>query len=273
MWEGKTVSVILPTYNEKDSIRECIEDFFNTGYVDEVVVVNNNATPGTAEEVAQTEARQVFESKQGYGYSIQRGLAEATGDLLVICEPDGTFRPKDILKFLAYSDEFKVVLGTRTTRELIGERANMGLFLRWGNWSVAKLVMLLFDTTSLSDVGCTFRLLHREVYDSIHPYFSIGTSHFGVEMMLLVFFQGFRTIEISVNYLARVGMSSVTGDLRKAITLGITMIIFVIRYFLFHKIAQRQIPKYEETTIHALALAPASASRPATLRTLDTYDS
>lgn len=245
MWDGKTVSVILPTYNEKDSIQRCIEEFFATGYVDEVVVVNNNAAPGTWEEVARTNARQVLETRQGYGHSIQRGLAEATSELLVICEPDGTFRPKDIIKFLAYSDEFDVVLGTRTTRELIGERANMGLFLRWGNWSVAKMVMLLFNTTSLSDVGCTFRLLHRKVYQDIRPYFSIGSSHFGVEMMLLIFSHHFRTIEISANYRERVGVSSVTGDLRKAIVLGITMIIFVMRFYLLYRVGQREIPLVE----------------------------
>ncbi|HWQ14785.1 MAG TPA: glycosyltransferase family 2 protein [Roseiflexaceae bacterium] len=245
MWEGKRVSVILPTYNEKASIRQCIEAFFATSYVDEVVVVNNNAAPGTAEEVAQTRARQVFEPRQGYGYSIQRGLAEATGDLLVICEPDGTFRPRDIVRFLAYSDEFSVVLGTRTTRELIGERANMGLFLRWGNWAVAKMMMILFNTTSLSDVGCTFRLLHREAYEAIRPYFSIGSSHFGVEMMLLIFMSHIRTIEISVNYLERVGVSSVTGDLRKAFVLGMTMIAFTLRSYVVHRLLRRDIPRYE----------------------------
>jgi glycosyltransferase involved in cell wall biosynthesis len=242
MWQDKTVSVILPTYNEKDSIRQCIENFLCSGYVDEVVVVNNNAALGTVEEVAQTAARQIFEPKQGYGNAIQRGLAEATGDLLVICEPDGTFSAKDIIKFLAYSEEFDVVLGTRTTRELIGERANMGMFLRWGNWAVAKMAMLLFNTTSLSDVGCTYRLLHRNVYEHIRPYFSVGTSHFGVEMMLLVFMQRFRTIEISVHYLERVGVSSVTGDLRKALVLGVTMIIFVLRYYFFHALLRRNIP-------------------------------
>jgi hypothetical protein len=139
------------------------------------------------------------------------------------------------LKFLAYSDEFEVVLGTRTTRELIGERANMGLFLRWGNWSVAKFIMLLFNTTSLSDVGCTFRLLRREVYEAIRPSFSVGSSHFGLEMMLLIFSRKFHTIEISINYLARTGVSSVTGDLRKAIALGLTMIIFVLKYYLASK--------------------------------------
>jgi glycosyltransferase involved in cell wall biosynthesis len=244
MWEGKTVSVILPTYNEKDSIRQCVEDFLGSGYVDEVIVVNNNAALGTAEEVAQTAARQIFESKQGYGNAIQRGLAEATGDLLVICEPDGTFRAKDIVKFLAYGEEFDVVLGTRTTRELIGERANMGLFLRWGNWAVAKMAMLLFNTTSLSDVGCTYRLLHRNVYERIRPYFSVGSSHFGVEMMLLIFIQHFRTIEISVHYLERVGVSSVTGDIRKAFILGVTMIVFVLRYYLVHGLLRRNIPRY-----------------------------
>jgi glycosyltransferase involved in cell wall biosynthesis len=244
MWEGKTVSVVLPTYNEKDSIRQCIEDFFQSGYVDEVVVVNNNAAPGTAEEVAQTRARQIFETKQGYGHAIQAGLAAATGDLLVLCEPDGTFRPKDIIRLLSYSDEFDVVLGTRTTRELIGERANMGLFLRWSNWAVAKMMMLLFNTTSLSDVGCTFRLLRRDVYEALAPHFSVGSSHFGVEMMLLIFMLRFRTIEISVNYLERVGSSSVTGDLRKAIVLGLTMIVFVLRYYFFHGLLRRNIPRH-----------------------------
>jgi glycosyltransferase involved in cell wall biosynthesis len=47
MWQGRAVSVILPTYNERASIRRSIEEFFETGVVDEVVVVNNNAAPGT----------------------------------------------------------------------------------------------------------------------------------------------------------------------------------------------------------------------------------
>lgn len=53
MWKGKKVSVIFPTYNERDSIRDAIESFFKTGYVDEIVVVNNNAIEGTTEEVAK----------------------------------------------------------------------------------------------------------------------------------------------------------------------------------------------------------------------------
>ncbi len=230
MWNGRTVSVVLGTYAEKDSIQGVINGFLATGLVDEVVVVNNNAEPGTREEVEQTEARQVFESKQGYGYSYRRGLAEATGDLLILAEPDGTFLPRDAVKLLTYSDDCDAVFGTRTTREMIWSGANMGTFLRWGNWAVAKLVEVLFNTSHLSDVGCTYRLLTRDTLEKIQPKFTVGGSHFGPELMLLVITSGARVVEVPVNYLPRVGESSVTGDLRKAVKLGFQMIGFILRF-------------------------------------------
>ena len=230
MWNGRTVSVVLGTYAEKDSIREVIEGFFDTGVVDEVVVVNNNAEPGTEEEVARTRARQVFEPKQGYGHAYQRGLREATGELLILCEPDGTFLPRDALKLLAYADDCDAVFGTRTTREMIWSGANMGFFLKWGNWAVAKLVEVLFNTSHLSDVGCTYRLITRETLEKIQPRFTVGGSHFGPELMLLVITSGARVVEVPVNYLPRVGTSSVTGDLGKAIRLGLQMIVFVLKF-------------------------------------------
>ena len=230
MWNGRTVSVILMTYVERDSVREVIEGYFATGLVDEVVVVNNNAEAGTAEEVAKTRARQVFEPRQGYGYATRRGLAEATGDLMVIAEPDGTFLPRDIVKLLVYSDDCDAVFGTRTTRELIWRGANMGWFLKWGNWAVAKLVEVLFNTSHLSDVGCTYRLLHRDLARRLAPHFTVGGSHFGPELMLLTIASGARFVEVPVNYLPRVGVSSSTGDVRKAVVLGLQMILFILRF-------------------------------------------
>ena len=88
MWQGHTVSVILPMCNERDSIRQVIKDFEGTGVVDEILVINNNAADGTSEEVARTTARELIERKQGYGFAIQRGLAEAQGEYLIVCEPE-----------------------------------------------------------------------------------------------------------------------------------------------------------------------------------------
>ena len=228
MWNGKSVSVILMTYAERDSIRATIEGFFATGVVDEVLVVNNNAQPGTSEEVAQTPAREVVETRQGYGWASRRGLREASGDLLVLAEPDGTFLPADVVKLLAYSDDCDAVFGTRTTRELIWSGANMGAFLKWGNWAVAKLVEALFNTSHLSDVGCTYKLLSRPLAERLNPDFKIGGSSFGPELMLRTITSGARFVEVPVNYLPRVGQSAVTGELRKTVVLGCQMIGLIL---------------------------------------------
>lgn len=230
MWSGKSVSVILMTYNERDSIRATIDGFVATGFVDEVLVVNNNAAPGTSEEVALTAAREVVETRQGYGWASRRGLREAKGDLLVLAEPDGTFLPSDIVKLLAYSEDCDAVFGTRTTRSLIWSGANMGAFLKWGNWAVAKLVEVLFNTSHLSDVGCTYKLLTRQLADELSPQFRVGDSHFGPELMLRVITSGARYVEVPVNYLPRVGVSAVTGDMGKAFKLGLQMIFFILRF-------------------------------------------
>jgi 4-amino-4-deoxy-L-arabinose transferase-like glycosyltransferase len=226
------ISVVLPTYNEKDSIRGVIEDFFATGVVDEVVVINNNAAPGTSEEVAGTGAREVHEPIQGYGAACQRGLVEATGDYIVLCEPDGTFLASDIHKLLAYSHDFDIVYGSRTSQQFVWHGANMGFFLRFGNWAVAKYMELFFNGPNLTDVGCTMRLIKREVSDALAGRYRIQGSQFGPEMMLLTLRDRFRIVQIPVNYRPRVGQSSVTGDPKKALLLGMQMIWLITRHLL-----------------------------------------
>lgn len=224
MWHEQRVSVILPTYNEKDSIRQFIVDVQATGVVDEIVVVNNNAAPGTSEEVAGTGAREIHEPRQGYGFAIRRGLAEATGDYLIVCEPDRTFFARDVFKLLSYAEDFDVVYGSRTSLQLIWRGANMGIFLRWGNWAVAKYMEVLYNATSLTDVGCTLRLIRRPVALALLPSFKIGGGEFGPEMMVESLCQGYRVVQVPVNYLPRVGVSAVTGDFSKALSLGLRMI-------------------------------------------------
>ncbi len=228
MWNGKQVSVVLMTYAERDSIRDVIDRFYATGLVDEVLVIDNNAQPGTAEEVARTRARLVREPRQGYGHATRRGLLEASGELIVLAEPDGTFLPEDIDKLLVYSAECDAVFGTRTTRELIWAEANMESFLRWGNWAVAKLIEVLYNTSHLSDVGCTYRLLRASTAKEIASKMTVGGSHAGAEIMLLTIVSGARFVEVPVNYLPRVGVSAVTGHPLKALAVGLRMIALTL---------------------------------------------
>ena len=230
MYEGKSVSVVFPAYNEEPYIRRAVEDFFLDGVVDEVIVVDNNSRDGTAAEAAKTRARIVRETAQGYGHALRRGLREATGDIVILAEPDGTFVGRDVLKLLAYSQEFDMVCGTRTTRELIWAQANMGWFLRVGNWAVAKMIQFLYGGPSLSDCGCTLRLTHRSALARIQDELKVGASHFLPEMVIVGLKRQLKIIEIPVNYRGRVGESKITGSLRGTLRTGTRMIALILRH-------------------------------------------
>ena len=141
-----------------------------------------------------------------------------------MCEPDATFFGKDVIKLLACYDGFDVVYGTRTSEEVIWTGANIGFFLKWGNYAVAKMMEFLFNTVCLTDVGCTYRLIKRTALREIEPHFTVGGSHFGPEMMLITVIKRVKIVQIPVNYRPRVGESAVTGDLVKAFFLGMRMI-------------------------------------------------
>lgn len=237
MWREKKVSVIFPTYREKKSIRSVIKDFFNSGFVDEIVIVNNNAEAGTDEEVRGTAARIVYEKRQGYGFAIRKGFSEVNGDIIIISEPDGTFLGRDVVKLLSYSDDFEVVFGTRTTSILIWSGANMGLFLRLGNILVAKLMEFLFNTTTVTDMGCTMKLFKKEALARIGDQFRVGGSSFGAELMLLTIINNLRFIEVPVNYKPRIGKSAATGSKIAAFFIGLHMIGLILKY----RILQRKL--------------------------------
>lgn len=230
MWKKQKVSVVFSTYNEKDSVRKCINDLFKTKYVDEVIAVDNNASTGTKEEILKTKAKYFLETNQGFGWGYQRALKEATGNILIMIEPDGTFDPNDVFKLLAYSDDFDAVFGTRTTSIMIGRGANMGWFLKWGNYAVAKFIEFLFDTTHLSDVGCTYRLIKREPYNKIKDKFTITGNEFNPDMMLQIIRNNIKYIEVPVKYLRRVGVSSVTGDFKRTVVVGFKMIWLILKH-------------------------------------------
>ncbi len=59
MYNGKKISLILPTYNEKDSIKKVIMEFEELGIIDEIIVINNNAASGTSDEIRDTSAIEI----------------------------------------------------------------------------------------------------------------------------------------------------------------------------------------------------------------------
>jgi len=230
MYHEKTVSIVFPSYNEEEGIAQAVREFLSIEAIDKVYVVNNNSTDRTAAFAKEAGAVVLDEVNQGYGNALRRGLREANTDYIVLCEPDGTFIAQDIYKLLSYSHQFQMVMGTRTTRELIWRQANMGWFLRWGNYFVGKLLQILFNGPSLSDCGCTFRLVRRDLVAAMNPVLTVGASHFLPEMVILALLMEAPIIEIPLNYRGRVGESKITGTLSGAIRTGVMMVVTIMRY-------------------------------------------
>ncbi len=255
MWNGKLVSVVFPAYNEAPNIERAVTDFQSirhtdgTPVIDEILVVDNNSVDGTGDLASEVGARVLIEPNQGYGNALKCGLSNASGDLIILCEPDGTFVAQDTLKFLAYSGDFEMVCGTRTTRELIWEEANMGWFLRIGNMIVAKVLEVLYGTPSLSDCGCTFRLIRRDAVQKMLADLHVGKSHFLPNMIIAARFNRVSMIEIPVSYRGRVGESKITGSLKNTWKTGLSMIFLILVYWPKF-IVIRLFPKAQATVIN-----------------------
>ena len=198
VYNGKKISVVIPAYNEEESIRGVVKDF-SKKFVDEVIVVDNNSNDKTAEFGKKEGAKVVKEIKQGYGFAIRRGLKEAKGDVIIVTEADQTFQGKDMIKLLSYIDDADMILGTRTCKELVGRDANMGFFLRWGNIFVGKVLEFLYGNVRLTDVGCTFRAIKRKSLKKIINKFRVGGSYFSPEMILEALKTNLKVVEIPVN--------------------------------------------------------------------------
>ncbi len=225
--------VVFPAYNEEENIEKAVREFKSNKHVSDVFVVDNNSKDKTNEIAKKAGAKVYLEMQQGYGFALRRGMEEAVkagADVIILSEPDGTFQGRDIDKLMAYINDFDLVLGTRTSRDMIGKGANMGIFLKWGNYFVAKLMQVLYNGPSLTDVGCTMRAIKVSVLKKIMDKFEVGGSHFSPEMMVLALKSGIKTIEIPLNYGSRIGTSKITGKKMKAFKLGLKMIWLVFSY-------------------------------------------
>ena len=229
-FERHSISVVIPAYNESASVAHVIRDFLP--HADEVLVMDNQSADGTA-EIARREGAVVHSRPlKGYGDALRQGLDAAKGDILVMVEADGTFRAKDMGKLLEFLKDADMVIGTRTTRQMIEQGANMDGLLRWGNVVVGKLVEALWWKVEprFTDVGCTYRAIWRDEWVKIRPFLTRDDAAFSPEMMIEMLRIEGRVIEIPVSYYRRRGGESKhSGSLRHSIRTGSRMLNVILR--------------------------------------------
>lgn len=230
MYKKKKISIVFPAYNEEKSIKKSIQEFKKLNILDEIIVIDNNSTDNTNKIAKKTGASVIKEFKQGYGFALTRGMKEAKGDYIILCEPDGTFDSKDVFRLLSYIEDADMVQGTRTHINYIQAGANLGFLLRKGNIFVAKIMQLMYNTNRLTDCGCTFRIIRSSLIKKILPLLKVGKSHFLPELVILTALNKRRIIEIPVKYKKRIGDSKITGSLLRAFFVCLQMLYIIATY-------------------------------------------
>ena len=202
--EGRTLSVIVPVYNERNTVAEVLRRMRRVDLpVDlEIVVVDDGSTDGTSQILAALEDSTVqvvrHGTNQGKAAAIRTGLQHVRGELVLIQDADLEYDPEDWPRLLrpVLRGRSHVVYGSRFS----GEGGSMPASDWVGNRFLSLTTNLLYNT-SLSDMECGYKLFTRKVLDDI----TIQSDRFDFEPEITakVLRRGYRIYEVPVSYAGR----------------------------------------------------------------------
>jgi len=140
-----------------------------------------------------------------YGEKLKYAMETTLEEIIILTEADYSFSSRDIDKLLTYLPEADMVIGTRTTRQLIEQGSNMRGLVRLANAFLGRLLYFLWwnRRARFTDVGCTFRAIWKSSYDSIKEDLTSNGPEFSADMMIALLSRHQRVIEIPVNYFSR----------------------------------------------------------------------
>lgn len=223
--------VIIPAFNEAKSIALVLRDL--PDLVDEVVVVDNRSTDGTADEAEKAGATVLFEAQKGYGYACLKGIAYLAQkakpkDIVVFLDGDYSDYPEELEQLIdpILKNEALFSLGTRVTPQL--EKKALTPQQRFGN-ALATELMRLFYGSRFTDLG-PFRAIEWETLEGLKM--SDKTYGWTVEMQLKVLKKNIPYAEIPVRYRPRIGVSKVSGTLRGTLMAGYKILLWIFTYSL-----------------------------------------
>ena len=225
-----SILVIIPAFNEENSVGNVVRDI-PAQLVDEVVVVNNNSNDRTAVEAARAGATVLNEPIPGYGRACLRGIAYAQNrqqkpDVVVFLDADYSDYPGEMARLVApiLSGDVDMVIGSRA----LGNRqpGSMTPQQLVGNWLATKLLRWFYGVR-YTDLG-PFRairftnLLALNMQDKTYGW--------TVEMQLKAAKQRLRVTEVAVSYRKRIGFSKISGTVKGTVLAGYKIITTIFKY-------------------------------------------
>jgi glycosyltransferase involved in cell wall biosynthesis len=234
--EPVRVSVVIPTYNEAQSIGLVLADI-PAGIVQEVLVVDSESTDGTAQIARDMGAAVLREPRRGYGRACLTGLAAVNApDFVVFLDGDYSDRPSEMSRLLEPLREgaADIVIGSRLAGERIaGAMPWQAVF---GNRLAARLIGLLCRVR-LTDLG-PFRAARFEALIAL----GLRETTYGwpVEMIVKGARRGLRITEVPVSYHPRIGSSKISGTFRGSIGAAWGILGAIVKYQLFDPTSTRE---------------------------------
>lgn len=200
MYRGKSVSVVIPCYNEEEGIRFVLERM--PAYVDEVIVVDNNCTDGTAAVAASLGARVVGEARKGYGYAYQCGFPLARGEIIATVDGDGTYAATEIARLIDYLEMHDIDF-LSANRFPLRQPGAMHRRNQLGN-RILTLVTRLLYRAPIADSQSGMWVFRRRCLDAIRPV--EGGMAFSEEIKLeAIAAPDVRFAELHIPYAPRIG--------------------------------------------------------------------
>ena len=198
------LSVIIPVYNEKETLETLLVRVRAVNLEKEIIVVDDCSTDGTREIVrnlAGSDLRvMMHERNQGKGAALRTGIAEATGDFVIIQDSDLEYDPQEYPLLLEplLQDKADVVYGSR----FMGGRPHRVVYY-WhsvGNW-VLTTMSNMFTNINLTDMETCYKAFRREIIQSI----PIEENRFGFEPEITakIAKKDCRIYEVGISYYGR----------------------------------------------------------------------
>ncbi len=224
------IQVIIPAFNEQNSIANVIREVPKE-WVSEIIVVNNNSTDQTSQAAKQAGATVLHEKRQGYGYACLCGIdyveSQSTQpDIIVFMDADYSDYPEELPAVAApiVAGKADLVIGSRALGTK--ERGAMTPQQIFGNWLATRMMRWLYGIR-FTDLG-PFRAIR---YASlIQLNMQDRTYGWTVEMQLKAAKQGLRCTEVPVTYRKRIGVSKVSGTVKGTVMAGYKIIWTILKY-------------------------------------------
>ena len=225
------IKVIIPAYNEQDSIKKVIDEIPNE--VTEVIVVNNNSTDNTALEAKKAGATVLSEKRKGYGYACLKGIEyinqlNKKPEIIVFLDGDYSDYPSELTKITApiINKNIDFVIGARVPE--LREKDAVTPQQIFGNWLACSLMKLFFNA-KFTDLG-PFRAIKYDTLTALNM--SDKTYGWTIEMQLKILRKKFTYTEVPVHYKKRIGVSKVSGTIKGAIFAGVKILTWIFKYSL-----------------------------------------